>query len=66
MDEQLDESRDLSLWQLIFLQSKVNGAQYQGEEFFPRKWDWPSDTYLQRGLRRLRKEMHLLRSNQNV
>jgi len=58
MDEQLDESQEFSPWQLIFSQSKVNGAQYHGEEFFPRKWDWPRDTYFQRRLRTL-KETHI-------
>ena len=37
-----------SYWQLIFLQSKVNGAQYRGEELPGRNWDWPKDTYFQR------------------
>lgn len=66
MDEQLDESQEFSPWQLIFLQSKVNGAQYHGDELFPYKWDWPHDTYLQRQLRRLRKEVQFLHSNQSV
>jgi hypothetical protein len=41
-----------SYWQLIFLQSKVNGAAYNGEELPGRNWNWPKDTYLQRRLRR--------------
>jgi hypothetical protein len=41
-----------SYWQLVFLQSKVNGAAYTGEELPGRNWDWPKDTYLQRRLRR--------------
>ena len=40
-----------SYWQLVFLQSKVNGAAYSGEELPGRNWDWPKDTYLQRRLR---------------
>ena len=40
-----------SYWQLVFLQSKVNGAAYNGEELPGRNWDWPKDTYLQRRLR---------------
>ena len=40
-----------SYWQLVFLQSKVNGAAYTGEELPGRNWDWPKDTYLQRRLR---------------
>ena len=39
-----------SYWQLVFLQSKVNGAQYDGEELPGRNWNWPKDTYLQRRL----------------
>ena len=39
-----------SYWQLIFLQSKVNGANYNGEELPGRNWDWPKDTFLQRRL----------------
>ena len=41
-----------SYWQLVFLQSKVNGAAYNGEELPGRNWDWPKDTYLQRRLRK--------------
>jgi hypothetical protein len=41
-----------SYWQLVFLQSKVNGAAYTGEELPGRNWDWPKNTYLQRRLRR--------------
>jgi hypothetical protein len=40
-----------SYWQLVFLQSKVNGAAYNGEELPGRNWNWPKDTYLQRRLR---------------
>ena len=46
-----DSYQEVSYWQLVFLQSKVNGAQYHGEELFPRKWDWPRDTYVQRRMR---------------
>jgi hypothetical protein len=40
-----------SFWQLVFSQSKVNGAPYSGEQLTSRIWDWPTDTYLQRRLR---------------
>lgn len=53
-----DTFQELSVWQLIFLQSKVNGAEYHGEEFFPNNWNWPQDTYFQRRLRSLR-EAHV-------
>jgi hypothetical protein len=43
-----------SFWQLIFLQSKVNGAPYNGEQLVGQKWDWPESTYLQLRLRYLR------------
>jgi hypothetical protein len=39
-----------SSWQLVFLQSKVNGALYRGEQLPRLRWDWPKDTYLQRRL----------------
>ncbi len=41
-----------SYWQLVFLQSKVNGAAYCGEELPGRNWNWPKDTYLQRRMQR--------------
>jgi hypothetical protein len=43
-----------SFWQLVFAQSKVNGAPYNGEELPGRNWSWPRDTYLQRRLRQTR------------
>ena len=30
-----------SLWQLVFLQSKVNGAAYHGEQLPRQNWKWP-------------------------
>jgi hypothetical protein len=39
-----------SCWQLIFLQSKVNGAPYNGETLPGESWEWPKDTYFQRRL----------------
>jgi hypothetical protein len=43
-----------SYWQIIFLQSKVNGAQYSGEALPGRIWDWPKDTYFRRRLQRVK------------
>ncbi len=43
-----------SLWQLVFTQSKVNGAPYYGEQLPAWSWDWPMNTYLQRRLQYLR------------
>ena len=34
-----------SYWQLVFLQSRVNGATYNGEILPRRSWDWPKTTY---------------------
>jgi hypothetical protein len=44
-----------SFWQLVFSQSKVNGAAYTGEELSLRSWKWPENTYLQRRLKHLRR-----------
>jgi hypothetical protein len=44
----------LSVWQQIFLQSKVNGAPYYGDLLPGRNWNWPQDSYLKRRLKRLR------------
>ena len=49
-----DEMGKPSYWQLVFLQSKVNGAAYSGENLPGRNWDWPKDTYLQRRLHQAR------------
>lgn len=46
--------QELSAWQLVFLQSKVNGAPYQGEELPQHRWNWPQDTCFQRRLRALK------------
>jgi hypothetical protein len=54
-----------SYWQLIFTQSKVNGAPYSGEELPGRHWDWPKDTYLQRRLRKQRYFQPAQESNLN-
>ena len=43
-----------SFWQLVFTQSKVNGANYIGEQLPGSNWDWPKDTYLQRRLRQVK------------
>ena len=37
-----------SFWQLVFGQSKVNGAKYDGENLTTSPWRWPTNTYLQR------------------
>lgn len=45
-----------SLWQLVFLQSKVNGATYHGEQLPRQSWSWPNATYLQQRLRLAKSE----------
>jgi hypothetical protein len=42
--------RKLTCWQWVFLQSKVNGASYEGETLPGHVWSWPKNTYLQRRL----------------
>ena len=46
--------RNPTYWQLIFLQSKVNGASYTGETLGRQNWDWPKDTYFQRRMQRIK------------
>jgi len=43
-----------SFWQLVFAQSKANGAPYRGEQLPGQIWNWPKDTFLQRRLREMR------------
>jgi hypothetical protein len=50
MQETEPQSKKPSYWQLIFLQSKVNGAPYRGEALPGQTWDWPKNTYFQRRL----------------
>jgi ABC transporter substrate binding protein len=47
--------QETSTWQRIFLQSKVNGASYRGEQLSGFNWSWPQNTYLQRRLKQLRR-----------
>lgn len=54
MDQKGSNDGKPSYWQLIFSQSKVNGAPYYGESLPGRVWDWPKDTYLQRRLQQVR------------
>lgn len=46
-----------SPWQLVFSQSKANGAAYRGEQLPNLSWEWPKDTYLQRRLKHLNFKM---------
>lgn len=54
MKDQRNSLEDTSVWQRIFLQSKANGAPYNGEQLPGCSWDWPKNTYFQRRLRYLR------------
>jgi hypothetical protein len=38
----------MTFWQLVFSQSKANGADYTGEALPTACWNWPMDTYFQR------------------
>ena len=48
MKSQYVRWEEQSFWQLVFGQSKVNGARYDGENLTTSRWRWPSNTYLQR------------------
>ena len=42
----------LSYWQLIFLQSRVNGCCYKADDLPLANWRWPQDTWFQGRLNR--------------
>ena len=44
-----------TFWQLVFSQSKVNGALYTEEWLSLGSWKWSENTYLQRRLKDLRR-----------
>ena len=54
MTESKDGTRQLSIGQLTFLKSKVNGGPYHGEGLPELKWNWPQGTYLQQRLQYLK------------
>lgn len=43
-------------WQVIFELSKVNGGMYFGDELPRQNWEWPTETWLQKRLRDVRKK----------
>ena len=55
-----------SFWQLVFGQSKVNGARYDGEDLTTSPWRWPTNTYLQRRRQLLKNSQAFDHSGQNV
>ena len=44
----------MSLWQMVFLQSKANSGVYGGDALAPCNWAWPQETWFQQRLRYLR------------
>jgi len=48
MSSNADNRSEMSCWQFIFSQSKVNGASYSDDALPFYHWNWPTDTYLQR------------------
>jgi hypothetical protein len=48
MKSKQSSRNQMSYWQLIFSQSKVNGAPYSDDELPVCNWSWPTSTYLQR------------------
>lgn len=62
LDSELEKP---SFWQLVFSQSKVNGAAYRGEQLQGQVWNWPTDTFLQRRLQQVRWYQSTDKSNLN-
>ena len=48
----------MSYWQLVFLQSKVNSAAYDGDRLPRQNWSWPQQTWFQERLRYIRNRHH--------
>lgn len=61
MKSQNLNQEQMTSWQLIFSQSKANGALYEGETLPTSAWNWPTDTYLQR--RRSLRQRQAVRSS---
>jgi len=53
----------MSLWQLIFVQSKVNNARYDGDRLLTQNWDWPKGTWFQIRLGNLRNDTRKTQKN---
>ena len=51
IENEVDKS---TFWQMVFSQSKANGAPYKGDDLPGINWEWPKDTYFQRRLQKLR------------
>jgi hypothetical protein len=50
-----DTEKLQNFWLHVFNNSRVNGANYRGENLPPHSWSWPTDTYLQRRRQQLRR-----------
>ncbi len=48
------EAHKPTFWQLVFSQSRANGAPYRGEQLPGHNWNWPTNTFLQRRLREVK------------
>jgi hypothetical protein len=46
----------MNAWQLMFLQSHVNNARYEGDRLPMINWAWPQGTWFQKRLRHLRSQ----------
>lgn len=44
----------MSNWQKIFIQSRVNGGPYRGDQLPQHKWEWPRGTWFQNRVCRVR------------
>ena len=45
----------MSMWELIFRQSRVNDGIYDGDRLPGNNWQWPQGTWLQTRLRSMRR-----------
>jgi len=45
----------MNSWQIIFSQSRANGAAYDGDRLPAQNWAWPQGTWFQSRVRYLRK-----------
>lgn len=46
----------MSNWEDVFIQSRINGGNYEGDNLPDHKWQWPKDTFLQKKLEELKRE----------
>ncbi|MDH3443913.1 MAG: hypothetical protein OEN50_08330 [Deltaproteobacteria bacterium] len=53
---QSNEGEFKNFWQLVFNQSRVNGAKYFGDCLPSYSWEWPKNTFLQTRLSKLRNQ----------